>query len=186
MKKISGHHSIRPRSDIAIAMTKFLVALMIGLTLFVIFFYVAPVYSFGVWQPEQPLAYSHKLHAGELEINCQFCHTYARRSEMAGIPSMKKCMGCHENLEVESAQITLLKDHYENNKPIEWIKVYDLPDHVWFSHKRHIAKDIACKRCHGPTETLEVNARLVTHNMGFCLDCHQANNAPTDCWTCHI
>jgi c(7)-type cytochrome triheme protein len=105
---------------------------------------------------------------------------------MAGIPSISKCIGCHSNLSIESETITTLNKHWEKATPIEWVRVYDLPDHVWFSHKRHVAKEIGCQVCHGAVETLEVNARLVTYKMGFCLNCHQEKEAPTDCWTCHI
>ncbi len=186
MKKIGGHSSLKPRSDIARFAVKFLAALAAGLIGFAVFFYMAPFYSLTTWEPQQPIDYSHKLHAGDLEINCQFCHAYARRSEMAGVPSVSKCMNCHSNLTIDSEQIVKLTEHYDQDKPIEWIRIYDLPDHVWFSHKRHVAKEIACEKCHGPVETLVVNARLVKHNMGFCLDCHQENDAPTDCLTCHI
>jgi hypothetical protein len=105
---------------------------------------------------------------------------------MAGIPSTYKCMGCHSNLSIDSEPITQLIKHSEEAKPIEWARVYDLPDHVWFSHKRHVAKEIECKKCHGAVETLEINTRLITHKMGFCLNCHQEEEAPTDCWTCHM
>ncbi len=105
---------------------------------------------------------------------------------MAGVPSVSKCMGCHSNLSIESAPISKLTEYFEEAKPIGWMKVYDLPDHVWFSHKRHITRDIACKKCHGPVDTLEVNKRLVNHKMGFCLNCHQDEEASTDCLTCHM
>lgn len=186
-RKVSGHTSLKPRSDIARFVAGTLVALGIGFIGFAAFFYYAPFdYSFSNWAPEQPLAYSHKLHAGDLEIDCQFCHSYARRSEMAGVPSVSKCMNCHSNLTLDSAEVTKLIEHYDADKPIEWIRIYDLPDHVWFSHKRHISKEIACQQCHGPVETLVDNARLVEHPMSFCLNCHQENDAPTDCLTCHI
>lgn len=180
-----GYQSLGVRSNIAKFISMVLILGAFGFVGFVIFFYVAPVESLTVWEPEQPIPYSHKLHAGDLEINCQYCHSYARRSEMAGIPSLAKCMNCHDNLSVETEPIKILRKHFEDRTPIEWVRIYDLPDHVWFSHKRHLAKDVSCQKCHGPVETLEVNARLITHHMGFCLNCHQANNAPTDCWTCH-
>jgi len=187
MKKIGGHASLKPRSDIARFATKILAVLAVGFIGFVVFFYAAPFqYSFSVWAPDQPIAYSHKLHAGDLEINCQYCHAYARRSEMAGVPSVSKCMNCHSNLTIDSDQIAKLTEHYDQDKPLEWIRIYDLPDLVWFSHKRHIAKEIACQKCHGPVQTLVTNARLVKHNMSFCLNCHQQNGAPTDCLTCHM
>lgn len=177
--------SLKPRSIIAQVITVLLLMVSVVLISKFWLFYNGPVISITEYAPEQPIPYSHKLHAGDLQIPCEYCHTYARRSEMAGIPSTKKCQNCHDNLAVESEAITALKKHIEAKTPIEWERIYDLPDHVWFSHKRHIAKDIACQKCHGAVETLVINANKVEHQMGFCLDCHQEKEAPTDCWTCH-
>ncbi len=174
-----------PRSPMARSLTRILILLFVLLTGFLIFYYNAPIYSFTTYSPEQPITYSHKLHAGELGIDCQFCHIFARRSEMAGVPSLSKCMGCHNNMSIESTAITALLKHDEDQKPIEWVRIYDLPDHVWFSHKRHVKASIRCQQCHGSVETLVRNARLIEPRMGFCLDCHQKRGAPTDCWTCH-
>lgn len=177
--------SLRPRSGVGRAFSRALAGLFVLFAAFVALFYFGPVYSLTAYAPDQPIPYSHKLHAGELAIPCQYCHAYARRSEMAGVPSVAKCMNCHENITSGTEPIAKLKDHFERRTPIAWARVYDLPDHVWFSHKRHVAKNIECRRCHGAVETLEVNARVNDFKMGFCLDCHQAEGAPTDCWTCH-
>ncbi len=155
------------------------------LTYKVVYFYNGPILSLSTFTPEQPIAFSHKLHAGDMKVPCQYCHTYARRSEMAGVPSLKTCDNCHANLTKQSPAITALKKNIETNTPIEWNRVYDLPDHVWFSHKRHIKKGFACQECHGPVETMEVVGKVNEHKMGFCLNCHQDNKAPTDCYTCH-
>jgi len=162
-----------------------LASLLTGGMIFIAVFYYGPIYSFKKWAPEQPLPFSHLVHAGENEINCQYCHNYARRSEMAGLPAVSICMNCHNNLAADRPLIMEVADYFEKGKPIEWNRVYDLPDHVWFSHKRHVAKDIECTFCHGPVQTLEVQARMKDFKMEFCLNCHQENGAPTDCWTCH-
>jgi len=175
----------KPRSQIARTFQRALILIGMVIAGCGIYFYYGPVYSFTGYAPEQPLPYSHKQHAGDLEIPCQYCHTYARRSEIAGIPSVSKCMNCHANLSVESKAIDFLKAKAEKGKPIEWVRVYHTPDHVWFSHKRHIKKGIKCAVCHGPVETLVVNQELVAYRMGFCLSCHQKKGAPTDCLTCH-
>ncbi|HJM82831.1 MAG TPA: cytochrome c3 family protein [Nitrospinota bacterium] len=153
------------------------------LVLFYIF-YEGPFYLVA-HQPTQPINYSHKVHADDNKIPCQYCHTFARRSEMSGVPGAARCMNCHESVKQEAPEIKKVIAHYENNKPIEWVKVFDLPDHVWFSHKKHIAKDVSCQTCHGPIEKMDVVSRTNDFQMGFCLDCHQENEAPTDCWTCH-
>lgn len=174
-----------PRSPLARMLTFVALMLLLCGVGFLIFFYFGPIYSLSTFAPVQPLPFSHKLHAGDLGVDCQFCHIFARRSEIAGVPSLGKCMGCHGNLTIDSPAIKTLVKLSESEKPIEWVRIYHLPDHVWFSHKRHIKRDIACQQCHGPVETLNVNAQMVIHRMGFCLECHQKHKAPTDCWTCH-
>ena len=139
--------------------------------------------------PEQPIAFSHKIHAGENEIPCMYCHTQARRSISAGVPSVSKCMGCHNEVATQRPQIRKLKNYWENKEPIPWIKVHDLPDFVHFTHKRHIAAGIECQTCHGPVETMD-QIRLTDAapmEMGLCLNCHKQKEVANglDCWTCH-
>lgn len=180
-----GVTSYMPRSQIARFAMTVVAFLFLGLIVFLTVFYYGPVYSFATWAPEQPIPFSHKLHAGDKQINCQYCHAYARRSEMAGLPPVSKCMGCHMNITSDAPALAEVERYFDEGKPIEWIKVYDLPDHVWFNHRRHIAKDIECQKCHGPIQEMDVVQRKVMFRMGFCLDCHQEKEAPTDCWTCH-
>jgi len=185
MGRVRKPGSLKPTSSIARASLKILALfLLLGIAGDAVFYY-GPVYGLTTYAPEQPIPYSHKQHAGDLKIPCLYCHAYARRSEIAGIPSLSKCNNCHSNLSVESDAIDNLKKHIEEEKPIEWVRVFETPDHVWFNHKRHILRNIACQECHGPIETMKVTSRLVLHHMGFCLQCHQENGAPTDCITCH-
>ncbi len=187
MAKLGGYDSYVPTSP----MGKFAVTGVamggIGGLAFIVFFYFAPAYSFSEWAPEQPVAFSHKLHAGDNRIDCQYCHTYARKSEMAGVPSLSTCINCHRNIKTDDPgpEVQKVMDAFEAQTPIEWIRVYDLPDHVWFNHKRHIAKDITCQKCHGQVQEYVVQKKVIDHKMGICLNCHQENDAPTDCWTCH-
>ena len=151
---------------------------------------MAGVMYFGpIWvtthKPIQPINFSHVIHAGMNKIPCQYCHTYARRSEIASVPSADRCANCHDYVKPDAPEVVKAMDHYNEDKPIQWEKVFDLPDHVWFNHKRHIAKDVPCQKCHGPVETMDVVYRTNEFPMGFCLGCHQENSAPTDCWTCH-
>ena len=132
--------------------------------------------------PEQPIAFSHKVHAGDNEIPCMYCHTQARRSISAGVPSVSKCMGCHNEVATERPQIRKLINYWDNKEPIPWIKVHDLPDFVHFTHKRHVLADIECQTCHGPVETMDrirVTSRALDGSfqldrpweMGLCLNC---------------
>ena len=116
--------------------------------------------------PEQPIAFSHKIHAGDNDIPCQYCHTEARRSPSAGVPSVNKCMGCHNEVATESPLIRQVNEYWENKEPIPWIKVHDLPDFVHFTHKRHVQAGIACQTCHGPVETMDKIAVHSRNNEG--------------------
>ncbi|MCB1049124.1 MAG: cytochrome c3 family protein [Acidobacteria bacterium] len=147
-----------------------------------------PSVPFNKYAPEQPIPYSHKLHAGDLQIPCEYCHTYARRSRSAGIPALEQCMACHKLLATDRPNIQKVRDAFEAKQPIEWVKVHDLPDFVYFSHKRHISAGFACQECHGPIETMEKVWREAPLTMGWCVNCHKSNldkGASVDCLTCH-
>ena len=137
------------------------------------------------YQPIQPLPYSHKLHAGTRKIPCEYCHSAARRSASAGIPSMNTCMGCHKFVNTDADAIRFLTHKYENNEPIEWIKVHDLPDHVRFSHRVHKFAGLECQECHGPIEEMEVVHQHAPLQMGWCIGCHREKQASIECKTCH-
>jgi len=137
--------------------------------------------------PQQPIDFSHRVHAGENEIPCMYCHTQARRSISAGVPSVNKCVGCHTNVVPDRPQIRKVMGYWENKEPIPWIKVHDLPDFVYFPHKRHVQADVECQTCHGPVETMDVISREAPLQMGWCLECHKELEVEhgIDCWTCH-
>jgi len=150
--------------------------------------YYANAMFFPGTSPEQPIEFSHLIHAGDNEIPCLYCHVQARRSISAGVPSMNKCMGCHNEVATDNPQVRLLTNYWKTKEPIRWIKVHDLPDFVHFTHKRHVAaEDIECQTCHGPVETMQVVSREAPVKMGLCLECHRENEVEhgTDCWTCH-
>ena len=135
--------------------------------------------------PEQPIAFSHQLHAGTNQIDCAFCHRYARRSTVAGMPSVESCKGCHIIIAAQRPEVQKLMAFWNQQKPIPWVKVYDLPDHVYFSHKRHLLADIECRTCHGDVAGMDQVRLAVDLKMGWCLNCHRQREAGTDCWTCH-
>lgn len=149
--------------------------------------YYANAMFFPGTSPPQPIDFSHRIHAGDNEIPCQYCHVQARRSISAGVPSVNKCMGCHAEVATERPQIRRLAEYFRNREPVPWIKVHDLPDFVHFTHKRHVAAGLECQTCHGPVETMDVVSREAPLRMGLCLDCHRQREVRhgTDCWTCH-
>lgn len=134
---------------------------------------------------EQPIAFSHKLHAGEKQIPCQYCHVYARRGPVAGVPSVERCMGCHSLIATKRPEIRKVAAYWERQQPIPWVRIHNLPDYVYFSHKRHIRAGLQCQICHGPIESMQVVYRYSSLEMGWCLSCHRQRGVSRDCATCH-
>jgi hypothetical protein len=128
---------------------------------------------FAPLPPEQPIAFSHRVHAGEKKIDCLYCHTAARRSTTAGLPSVERCMGCHSLIATRRPEIRKLADFWEKREPVPWVRVHRLPDFVYFSHKRHVAAGVRCQECHGPVETMDVVYQYASLEMGWCLSCHK-------------
>ncbi len=130
------------------------------------------------YAPAQPIKFSHKIHAGDNNIDCMYCHNIAEKSKSAGIPSASVCMNCHI-LIVEGAnsgkfEISKIQDAMKDSDPIEWIKVHNLPDHVFFSHAQHVgAGKLDCAECHGDVENMDVLEQVNDLSMGWCLDCHR-------------
>ena len=167
---------------------------------------------------EQPIDFPHDRHAGDPSkvnpdgktgdgINCMYCHTFARRSLTSGIPPLRKCIGCHQNIPSvrDTPRIVKLFEYWDAGKPIPWKKVHDLPDYVRFNHERHIQRFVfkqerpykeVCGYCHGDIASMGVARRVRTLSMGFCVNCHKKNHAldstftkaghgPNDCFMCH-
>ncbi len=142
------------------------------------------------YQPTQPIAFSHKVHAGQNGVDCNYCHSSARKSKHSGIPSANVCMNCHtyinEGAITGTAEIQKIYDAigfdadsrtyiegYEQ-KPIEWVRIHNLPDHAYFNHSQHVvAGNLECKECHGPVEEMDVLYQYSELTMGWCIDCHR-------------
>jgi hypothetical protein len=135
--------------------------------------------------PIQPIAFSHKLHAGENGIHCLFCHRDAPKSPVAGIPAVADCRACHMFISPNASEITKLNGYWEKREPIPWVRVYSLPDFVYFPHMMHVRAGLGCSFCHGEVATMNRINRSASLKMGWCLSCHRQHKASIDCWTCH-
>ncbi len=137
--------------------------------------------------PVQPIEFSHVIHAGDYQIDCQYCHIYAARSTTAGVPAVEKCMGCHKVIATDKPEIQKLTDYWNSRQAIPWIKVHDLADFVYFSHKRHVQAEVACQTCHGEVQTMARIERVAPLSMKWCVGCHEEREVENgrDCWTCH-
>lgn len=150
--------------------------------LFLYYYYIPPAADIG---PEQPIAFSHRIHSGVKEIQCQFCHPYVARSRFPGIPPVEKCLYCHKYIIAGHPEIEKEHAYFNTRTPTPWVKVNYIPEHVFFNHQPHIRKEVECKACHGAIETMD-RLKGVNFEMGFCITCHQQKKANLDCWlACH-
>jgi hypothetical protein len=132
------------------------------------------------YAPEQPIAFPHKIHAGDNKIPCAYCHSGVRTSRHAGIPSASVCMNCHTLLEKQTVEIEKLKEAVQLRRPISWVKVHNLPDFVYFNHSQHVLSGVACSNCHGSVEKMDRVQQVSPLTMGWCLSCHREHaNLPT-------
>lgn len=148
------------------------------------------------YAPEQPVPFSHKIHAGDNGIPCLYCHSDAPRSRHAGVPALSKCMNCHKVTKTDSPHIQRISKALEDGESMPWKRVYAVPDHVYFDHRPHVNGGIDCRECHGQVETMEKVQRVLNMRMGKCLECHRGERTyffgqkptvqgPTNCWACH-
>ena len=141
--------------------------------------------------PEQPIAFSHKIHAGLLQMDCKYCHYGAANSPWANIPAVSTCMGCHRFAVTDRPEIQKLAGFWERGEQVPWVKVHYTPDHVKFNHKRHVKAGIDCQKCHGPVQEMPVVYQYSSLKMGWCVSCHRENlnhpqfPATMDCIACH-
>ena len=118
------------------------------------------------YSPEQPIAFPHKLHAGDNKVPCLHCHYAARTSRHAGIPPANVCMNCHNIVEKQTAEIEKLKEAVQQERPIRWVKIHNLPDFVYFNHSQHVQSGMACQTCHGPTPGKHYVLELFADRLG--------------------
>jgi len=130
------------------------------------------------YQPDQPIWFSHKVHSGQNQIECEYCHFTADKSMHAGIPPVQVCLNCHNQVKegkvTGTEEIAKIHDSYNNGKPIEWVKVHNLPDHVYFNHAQHVnIGQIECEECHGMVEEMDEVIQVEDLSMRWCIDCHR-------------
>lgn len=133
----------------------------------------SPYPSFVQYSPDQPVPFSHALHIG-LKIDCRYCHSSVEVSASAGIPPTQTCMSCHSQVRLDSANLAPVRDSFTSGKPIEWTRVHDLGDFVYFNHSVHVAKGVGCSTCHGQVSQMNKIQQVQPLTMGWCLDCHRA------------
>jgi c(7)-type cytochrome triheme protein len=136
----------------------------------------------------QPIAFNHEKHVEEVGLSCLDCHTQARTHQKASIPNIETCRNCHEEAMTDSKEEEKLVAYIRNNQPIPWAQVHQVPDHAYFSHRRHVALgEIACQDCHGDVSrmTAPFTKPYTKMDMKFCTRCHDQKQVTNDCSTCH-
>lgn len=141
---------------------------------FFFWYYGSPKYLEVGYQPEQPVPYSHKLHAGDLGMDCRYCHTSVETSPAANVPPTETCMNCHELIKPNSAKLEPIRESWKEGMPIRWTKVHMLPDYAYFNHSAHVNAGVGCEDCHGNVTQMEVVEQEKPLSMQWCLDCHRS------------
>jgi len=139
----------------------------------VIYFGFSPLATDVGYRPEQPVPFSHAIHAGQLGMDCRYCHQTVERAAHAAIPSTETCMGCHTRIRTESPKLEPVRKSWETGEPVSWIRVHDLPDYAYFNHSAHVSKGVGCTSCHGRIDKMEVVHQSQPLSMGWCLECHR-------------
>lgn len=146
--------------------------------------------------PDQPVLFSHQLHAGQMKIDCQYCHAAVEKSRYAMIPSLATCMNCHTVARKDKAEIIKLTAYYTENKPLPWKRIHKVPDYAYFNHSVHVNKGIDCTACHGQVNQMDKVSQVSSFTMGSCMNCHRnvhttlpnlknINLGPQYCSACH-
>ncbi|MEC8928724.1 MAG: cytochrome c3 family protein [Verrucomicrobiota bacterium] len=136
-------------------------------------YYFTPKYTRVGYQPLQPVAFSHKVHAGQLGMDCRYCHDGVEKSWYSNIPSAETCMKCHTEVLKDDPRLAPVKESFETGKPLPWVQVHRTPDYVYFNHAVHVNRGVSCVHCHGRVDEMDEVKHDKSLSMAFCLDCHR-------------
>lgn len=135
--------------------------------------YLTPKYTRAGYQPVQPVPFSHKLHAGDLGMDCRFCHNGVEKSWFANLPGASTCMNCHNVVLKDDPRLAPVRESFANNTPVPWVQIHKVPDYVYFNHSVHVARGFSCVECHGRVDQMDEVKHEKPFSMSFCLDCHR-------------
>jgi hypothetical protein len=138
-----------------------------------VWYYFSPRFTDVGYQPVQPVPYSHRLHAGELQIDCRYCHASVEFSAVANVPPTQACMNCHKVVARTSEALQPIRDSAASGRPMRWVRVHKLPEYAYFDHRVHVRAGVGCVSCHGHVEQMDVVRQVEPLSMGWCLDCHR-------------
>lgn len=137
-------------------------------------YYFTPKYTRVGYAPDQPVPFDHSLHAGQLGLDCRYCHTYVEKSAYSSIPTAETCLNCHTQIQTQSQLLNSVRESVKTGDAIPWVRVHQAPDYVYFDHSVHVNRGVSCVSCHGQVNEMQVVQHAESHSMAFCLDCHRA------------
>ncbi|HTB80566.1 MAG TPA: cytochrome c3 family protein [Opitutaceae bacterium] len=136
-------------------------------------YYMTPKYTRVGYAPVQPVPFSHAIHAGQLGIDCRYCHGNVEKSPNATVPTSQTCMNCHSLVKQNSPLLAIVRASYQSGDPVPWVRIHQLPDYVYFNHAIHVNRGISCYECHGQINQMDRVHETQPLSMGFCLNCHR-------------
>jgi len=154
-----------------------LIAAAVGLggagIVFIVWYYFSPRNTDVGYQPKQPVAYSHKLHAGDMGMDCRYCHAGVEQSHWAPVPATQVCMNCHTHIKTDSEALAPIRESWAQDKPVEWVRIHKVADYAYFNHSAHVTVGVGCSTCHGRIDQMVKVKQDQPLSMGWCLDCHR-------------
>ncbi|MEQ1860580.1 MAG: cytochrome c3 family protein [Chthoniobacteraceae bacterium] len=166
--------NIFPRSSNWLPLKIVLMALVLGTGVSAgMWYYFTPKYTRVGYQPVQPVQFSHKIHAGQLGMDCRYCHSFVEVAAHSNIPTTQVCMNCHAQVQPQNPKLAPVRESWQTGKPIAWTQVHKSPDYVYFNHAAHVNRGVSCVSCHGDVSEMEVVHHEKSHSMDFCLTCHR-------------
>jgi len=136
-------------------------------------YYATPAYLRVGYQPVQPVPFDHSLHAGQLGMDCRYCHASVEKSATSSVPAAQTCMNCHSIIKTQSPLLEVVRKSYETGDPVPWVKIHQAPDYVYFNHSVHVNRGVSCVECHGKVNEMTTVYHAKPHSMSWCLDCHR-------------
>jgi hypothetical protein len=136
-------------------------------------YYATPKYLRVGYAPVQPVPFDHSLHAGQLGIDCRYCHAGVEKSGTSSVPTAQTCMNCHSIIKTDSPLLEVVRRSYATGEPVPWVKIHAVPDYVYFNHSVHVARGVSCVECHGKVNEMPVVRQDQPQSMSWCLDCHR-------------
>src|SRR5271155_1542750 len=160
-------------TNIILIKAMFALSIVGGLATVAVWYYFTPKYSRVGYQPVQPVAFDHKLHVGQLGMDCRYCHSYVEVSGHSNLPTTQTCMNCHRDIQKDNPKLQPTRDSWATGQPIAWVKIHNVPDYAYFNHSAHVNRGVSCVSCHGKVNEMSVVYQDKSQSMGWCLQCHR-------------